>query len=58
MDEKQFWLINLYGPNQDDPYFFENVYTNLLNLQATNNQIIMIGDYNRAAGSLVVRVLD
>ena len=43
VDEKEIWLINLYGPNQDDPYFFENIYTNLLNLQATNDQIIMVG---------------
>ena len=46
VDEKDIWLINLYGPNQDDPYFFKNIYTNLLNLQATNDQIIMVGDYN------------
>jgi hypothetical protein len=37
VDEKQIWLINLYGPNQDDPH---------LNLQTTNDQIIMMGDYN------------
>jgi hypothetical protein len=35
VDEKEMWLIDLYGPNQDDPHFFENIYTNLLNLQAT-----------------------
>ena len=45
VDEKEIWL-NLYGPNQDDPYFFKNIYTNLLNLQATNYHIIMVGDYN------------
>ena len=31
--QKEIWLINLYGPNQDDPHFFENISTNLLNLQ-------------------------
>ena len=38
--------INLYGPNQDDPYLLENIYTNLLNLQATNDHPIMLVDYN------------
>lgn len=46
VDEKEIWIINLYGPNQDDPYFFENISTNLLNLEATNDQIIRVGDYN------------
>ena len=49
VDEKQIWLINLYGPNymvEDYPHFIENIYTNLLNLHATNDQIIMVGDYN------------
>ena len=46
VDGKEIRLINLYGPNQDDPHFFNNIYTNLLNLQATNYQIIMVGDYN------------
>jgi hypothetical protein len=46
VDEKEIWLIHLYGPNQDDPYFFKNICTNLLNVQATNVQIIMLGDYN------------
>ena len=31
VDEKR--LINLIGPNQDDPHFLENIVTNLLNLQ-------------------------
>ena len=35
VNEKEMWLINLYGPNQDDSHFFENIYNNLLNLQAT-----------------------
>jgi exonuclease III len=42
VDEKEIWLIDLYGPNQDEP----DIYTNLLNLQAINNLIIMVGDYN------------
>ena len=35
LDNKQIWLINLYGPNKDDPSFFENIYKNLSTLQAT-----------------------
>ena len=46
VDKKEIWLINLYGPNQDDPHFFENIYTNFFNLQATHYLIIMVGDYN------------
>jgi hypothetical protein len=46
VDEKEIWLIHLYGPNQDDPHFFENIYTNLLNLQATHDLIITVGGYN------------
>jgi exonuclease III len=46
LDQKQIWLIHLYGPNNDDPHFFENVYNNLLRSQATNESIIMVGDYN------------
>ena len=34
LDHNQIWLINLYGPNNDDPRFFENMYNNLSTLQA------------------------
>jgi exonuclease III len=44
--KKEIWLNNLYGPSQNDPHFFKNIYTNLLNLQATNDLITMVGDYN------------
>ena len=46
LDNKQIWLINLYGPNNDDPSFFENIYKNLSTLQATLDSIIMVGDFN------------
>ena len=46
VDEKYIWLINLHGPNQEYPDFFQNIYTNLLNLQTTNYLIVMVGDYN------------
>jgi exonuclease III len=44
--KKEIGLINLYSPNQNDPYLFKNIYTNLLKLQAANDQIIMVGNYN------------
>ena len=44
LDNKQIWLINPYGPNNDDPSFFEN--KNLSTLQATLDSIIMVGDFN------------
>uniref|UniRef100_A0A4W5JZ51 exodeoxyribonuclease III n=1 Tax=Hucho hucho TaxID=62062 RepID=A0A4W5JZ51_9TELE len=46
LDSKQIWLINLYGPNNDDPSFFENIHKNVLTLQATLDSIIMVGDFN------------
>jgi hypothetical protein len=46
LDNKQIWLINLYGPNNDDPSFFENIYKNWSTLQATLDSIIMVGDFN------------
>lgn len=44
LDQKQIWLINLYGPNNDDLHFFKNICNNLLSSQATKS--IMVGDYN------------
>ena len=46
LDNKQLWLVNLYGPNNDDPSFFENIYKNLSTLQATLDSIIIVGDFN------------
>ena len=43
LDNKHIWLINLYGPNNDDPSIFENIYKNLSTLQATLDSIIMVG---------------
>ena len=39
LDNKQIWLINLYGLNNDDPSFFGNIYKNLSTLQATLDSI-------------------
>jgi exonuclease III len=46
LDNKQIRLINLYGPNNGDPSFFEYIYENVSTLQATLNSIIMVGDFN------------
>ena len=46
LDNKQIWLINLYGPNNVDPSFFENIYENVSTLQATLDSFIMVGDVN------------
>ena len=43
---KPIWLINLYGPNNDDPSFFENIYNHLSTLQATLDSIFMVEDFN------------
>jgi uncharacterized protein YpbB len=46
VDEKEIWLINLYCPNQDDPYFIENIYNNLLNLSATSTSMDRKGNHS------------
>ena len=42
--DNRFTLVNLYGPNQDTPKFFENV----INIAETlgNNSLIICGDFN------------
>ena len=34
LNHEQIWLINLYGPNNDDSRFFENINNNRSSLQA------------------------
>ena len=41
---KELTLVNLYGPNRDNPEFYENVQDRILNLQTPN--LIMGGDWN------------
>ena len=55
LDHKQIWLINLYGPNNDDPHFFENIYNKLSTLQAIKDSIIMVGYYNTVLNSSMDR---
>jgi hypothetical protein len=46
LDNKQTWLINLYGPNTDDPCHFEYIlHKNVSTLQATQGSIFMVGYY-------------
>ncbi len=37
-------LVNVYGPNFDDPFFFENVFKIIPDFM--HSQVIMAGDYN------------
>ena len=41
---KQITLINIYGPNKDDPKFFNDIQNKIQELSSTN--IIMAGDWN------------
>ena len=44
IEKHRITLVNLYGPNNDDPNFYENL-TNTV-LQYGNNNIMMVGDWN------------
>ena len=52
---KHIWLINLYGPNNDDPSFFENIFNNVSTPQATLDSIIMVGDFNTVLNTSMER---
>ena len=43
-EEKQLLLGNIYGPNEDSPIFFENIKSELTNLDTTS--VILGGDWN------------
>ena len=55
LDHKQIWLINPYSPNNDNPHFFEMIYNTLSNLQAIQDSIIMVGDYNTVLNTAMDR---
>ncbi len=44
MNEQQVSLVNIYGPNQDDPNFFENIAAEIEELD--NASVIIVGDWN------------
>ena len=37
-------LVNIYAPNNDDPFFFENVFNHLLTFEC--EETILGGDFN------------
>lgn len=41
---KRFTLVNLYGPNVDDPKFFQNIFDYIEEIG--NSDVIICGDYN------------
>ena len=44
--DKNFVLVNIYGPNKDDPLFYENLTGTIKEYK--NNNIIVVGDFNIA----------
>ena len=44
IDKQRLTLVNLYGPNKDDPSFYEDIKKRVVRLG--NNNIIMVGDWN------------
>ena len=44
IQEKRFSLVGLYGPNQDDPRFFDDIKQKLIDIG--NQDMIMTGDWN------------
>lgn len=52
IQEENLCLINLYGPNSDEPTFFENIKEVL---QDKDSEIVMVGDYNTSLNDLLDR---
>ena len=44
INKKRFILVNIYGPNKDEPAFYENILSKILTF--ANYNIIMVGDWN------------
>ena len=44
IDKHRITLVNLYGPNTDDPDFYDDIYKRIL--QQGNNDILLVGDWN------------
>ena len=49
VQDKRFTLVNLYGPNQDNPNFYTNLLQNMEEFE--HDQIIMCGDWNHILNS-------
>ena len=43
IEGRLFTLINIYGPNKDDPEFYKQL---LLKVNEKENTVIMVGDFN------------
>ena len=44
IDKQKITFVNLYGPNKDDPTFYENLLNRVIRFG--NNSVIMVGDWN------------
>ena len=44
IDKHRITLVNLYGPNSDEPSFYDDINKRIL--QQGNNDIILVGDWN------------
>ena len=44
INQKHFVLVNIYGPNRDEPAFYSAILTKILTL--ANHNIILVGDWN------------
>ena len=51
LEEKRLTLCNVYGPNNDDSAFFENLYEQIENI--TNDNRIIVGDFNHILNPLL-----
>ena len=50
IDDVEYILVNVYGPNEDNPEFFMDVFGSLEEIG--NSNVIMAGDFNIAVGPL------
>ena len=44
IEEKEITLVNLYGPNEDNPQFYENLIKKIAEFE--NDNVIICGDWN------------
>ena len=44
INKKRITLVNIYGPNKDDPVFYEQLKNNITKFN--NNDILIVGDWN------------
>ena len=44
ISKKRMTIVNIYGPNKDDPVFYENLRNNVIKFN--NNDVLIVGDWN------------